>query len=676
MAKGSDLLREGRVLERDVGGKSAYTCNMEPDCTSESETLAGITRHVTGSHLRPKKTLPEKRKVPESEVKNVGGPTQRSKLNEDPNETTVSELARVGDTLDETTWSGVHMDTPTRPFSQSNLLANSTQVKKFDNSMEIDFDDGNKTLVPEVPSPNKAFRIEPSEEEMDRLFRESRYFYGEGSINLSQGVVEEPSAEDDAANLRKNHPYLYEDVNLESNSTNVMCSLCGDATPNLDEPGLHIKQHLEIVGYMPGLWKEGLPTCLTATVDSYTSRREMSSMVTELREWVNRYEIYYKESEDRNTGRKTAAKLLEERVQQLKDSLKAAEDRREENDEMATLLTSVADLQSRINELETEQINTAAQREKEQKHYLSRLQRAAEQTKAAKQLAANADNSKTEADSISATNKELSKNLSTAEFKLKTFGTKISELKKSLAEAVEKRETAENLYAEAKKTIEEYVFDDDKPAKPENTETKKWKQDKDGNYIFTRSSVLDGPSSRRASTNSVPKKRTKEMERCLYRDRKGGCKEEECSYLHLDNVCPDFMEKNCEKQGYSCTAGNHNRNDRFKLQAKESKAAAKAAKQEKKKGNEKKPQSSLPDNKVAVPLCKNWHMGACLAGIKGEMRCYAGAHIPEMKGKGAMRNDSDEDLTEGPQERLATAGPKFKPSQHPARGRGRGNGRQ
>ena len=170
----------------------------------------------------------------------------------------------------------------------------------------------------------------------------------------------------------------------------------------------------------------------------------------------------------------------------------------------------------------------------------------------------------------------------------------------------------------------------------------------------------------------------------MYRDRKGGCKGEKegtCEFLHLDVVCPDFKEKRCEKKLYTCIAGNHNRNDRFKLIAKEAKKAAKEAKADNKQpaasqkqhGNTQ--QDPLPADKVAVPLCQNWYYGVCLAELPGEMRCYAGAHIPDMKGRAAF-DKGPEDFAPGPASKLATAGPKFTPATHPVRGRGRGKRQQ
>ena len=709
--KGEELMKEGKVLKRVMdNGKSNYICNMEAACVQESDTLAGITRHVTCSHIKTEakpKLGADSKKRTLSEMASPahpGTPGKERKLEEDSEDisadmTTISEIERIGATLEETLFTNEEgeMDTPTRPFSQTNdLIVNSTQVPQFNMNMEVDL--GDATYVPEVPSPDKTFRktSEPSEVEYLKLFEASKYFYGEGSPSLTQGMVEEPSPEESEANLRLNHPFLYEEDNLESGAAVMICSVCGSDAPIHSHYGSHIMEHLDIFDYMPGLWKNGGPSCRTAPINAQTTKRELSYMVHELRQEVDKYETYFLDAEDCRSGRKTAATEMDKKIQRLNTSIEklrsestqATHERH--TDEKSSLQSAITDLQHRVQELEVEKISMQASMTKERKSHLSQLQRAAEAKKASKaaanSIAQNAEKQIEEAESLKAEYNALRAKCSTAEFKLQSYGLKMTQMEVQVNQANEEKNQAGLLYEEAKNTIAQMLEGKAGEANQQVNQQQGWQQNAEGLFVFPKLDEFDGTSSEKGkrggkNTNSssqtgAPKD---QIERCMYHDRPKGCNNDSCEYAHPDNICPDYLNRKCEKPRFSCTQGHHNKKKRDEMNSKKNSEKKKGKPgsgknnqsksgtgQNKQKSGASNTKEDAQSNTVAVGICPNWIMGMCLASVPGQQRCRAGAHVPSMQGRGAIR--VAENLTNGPGVRAAPAVPSFTPSYPPGMG--------
>ena len=100
-------------------------------------------------------------------------------------------------------------------------------------------------------------------------------------------------------------------------------------------------------------------------------------MIAELRDFMAKYEIYFQESEDRNNGRKTSIQLLMERISSLKQKITQELEKPEEDDK-ATLLTTIADLEGAVAKLELEKTSLQAEKQRERQHYLSKLQLASQ----------------------------------------------------------------------------------------------------------------------------------------------------------------------------------------------------------------------------------------------------------------------------------------------------------
>ena len=707
--KGEELVKDGSVLKREKAGKASFVCNMEVTCTFESDTLPGMSRHVTCTHLGRREN---KRSIAElASQPTPGNPGQKIRMDAEKsknessdsnNETTVSQLARIAhETLNDTEWSqGDIADTPGRPFTQTNMV-NSTALQddKLENMMETDND---ATFAPFVPSPDKAFREIPSDDQMLTVLEETRHFIGEGSMSATQGFVEEETPVEGETNPRLNHPFIYDSGNLEGETVWV-CSVCGEGAELPEPAGRHLAEHLDLISYCPGLWKDRNPTCLTAVVDTHTTKRDMYFMIEELRAFLAKYETYYKEAEDCKEGRKTAALLLQEQIASLKEKLLALhpgpkQEDGAENDEKEVLLSTVTDLQDKVNELERAKESITLERNNERKKNLDNLKKAAAAKQAAvmsaRTVSIKSASAIKEAEDLKSEAEELKQKLSATEFKLQNCSKTIKTLEKNVKEVTKEKESAEKLYEDAKGTLEEMLENQSEDLEVDVKPT--WELNEAGQYLLPRVEEIDGKGkknkikpgagSKPGSNQSLPAKlKTPKhlLERCMYHDRPDGCNDDDCKYAHPDHVCPDYLKKECELPRWTCLKGNHNKRQRSNILYAEKKKTEKNSKKENsqqvkkaKPGSSAAAQAGSGRDLVAVNPCPNWVMGACLGGLAGQPRCYAGAHIPELKGTGAVRveNMPKELFPDGPAENLATAGPASSRTNSQRGGRGRGRG--
>ena len=674
MTRGNDLITDGKALTKtNPDGKTMYLCNVEPACCFDSDSLSGLARHVTVSH----KTKSQKRPLA------APGPGKPGKNARGEEEEVDESLLRLTADLNETEFDSPVLGavaTPARPFALSGPIANSTQAETMDYGQIVD---NTATIVPEICSPDKDFRRIPTQDEMVRVFEASTYFYGEGSVDLTQGMVEEPAPEDDPdkPDLRRNHPYLYEDGNLDGATNPRICSVCQIAVPS--NYGLHILEHANLISYMPGYWKERLPTCMTATLDSNTTRREMSHMISELRDFVTKYEIYFQESEDRNNGRKTSITLLLERIGNLKEKI-AQELGKPEEDDKATLLTTIADLEGAVAKLELEKTSLMAEKQKERQHYLSQLQQASQAKLEAKKSATSitnaANKSLKESEAVRIELSELKRKVETAETKLVHYAKKHSELEKANKESLEQRAQFENLYEQVKHQYE-YLLQGDPNAEdiaePEQYDQEPKIERVNGQYVVPFDEEIDGKIGNNMSTakgkngNNGGTRRNLE-ERCMYNDQAKGCQDDECPYAHPTVLCKHFLkdDNSCKKPRFTCLFS-HSKQLRH-----ETRMGSKQSNKQKPAGKTGGKAGKGGDNTVKVSDCKNWVMGTCYSAKPGQQRCFSGMHAPDRKGQGEQEEESG-NFQQGAGKNKSDRGPGFTRSQFPqGRGRGRGNNRQ
>ena len=703
-SKGEEMLKDDRIMKRETEGKTVFLCNVEAKCIMESDSLSGITRHITVSHKKVLKTDPKKRPLADMSSTPVpGNPGKERKMedssvsggndsNESADKTTISEINRVASTLEETVnWNGTDcLETPDRPFSQVSQIVNSTQIGQR-NLNDMSMDIGDDTYVPEVPSPDRGLRYIPNDLDRLRLFEATKFFNGEGSFNiLTQGIVEEPSPLETEADLRKNHPYLYVEENVDGNKDVMFCSMCSGEEPIHANYGAHLlENHLDMITYMPGLWKDNFgPTCRTAVIDGNTSKRDLYYMVMELRENVDQYEKYFLEAEDCLKGRKTAVSEMDKKISKLQVSLENLKVETEEGagmkqiDEKAALNAAIQDKEFRIRELENEKISSQAAISKERKQHLSQLQKAAaskrESKAEASKIALNAEKSLKEAEAMKSEYNALKSQLSAAEYKLQSYGMKLTQLDVQVRHITDEKNSSLQLYEEAKQTISKLLEDKDSSAtmtaQVASPVTPQFVQNSEGLFIFPRNNEMDGGNTTATKANSKSGTPKNAKERCMYNDRKNGCSKENCEYSHPDSICDDYLNKKCEKPRFTCVAGHHNKTKRDGILNNKKKSEKKSEKKtDKKKSKNSNSNASQPipkteDNSqdtVAVGICPNWTMGACINGLQGQLRCRAGAHVPHLQGTAYQNNRQQEFLMNGPGVRAAPPAPSFFPAQQP-----------
>ena len=678
MTRGEDLLKEGKILTSTTQeGKPIYLCNVEAACCFDSASLPGMAKHVTASH----KTKSMKRPL------TAPGPGKPGKNQRNDEGELDESILRITADMNETEFDSQdlgngNIDTPVKPFALTGPSANSTQADAMDYGQ---LHDQTETFVPEICSPDKDFRRVPTEDEKIKLFENSTYFYGDGSVDLTQGMVEEPAPEDDLdrPDLRRNHPYLYEDGNLESNCSPRICSVCQISVPS--NYGLHILEHIGLISYMPGYWKDNLPTCMTATLDQNTTRREMSHMISELRDFVTKYEIYFHESEDRNNGRKTSIHLLMERICSLKQKI-TQDLEKPEQDDKATLLTTIADLEGAVAKLELEKTSLLAEKQKERQHYLSQLQLSSQAKLEAKKSATSitnaANKSLKECEAAKVELSELKRKVEIAETKLVHYAKKHTELEKANQENLRQRNAVEQLYEQVKHQYE-YLLQGDPNAEPEvDTEQEEEAEEApqfervNGEYVVPYDENIDGKMGNNMSTakktkggaNSAGSRRNLE-ERCMYNDQAKGCQDEECPYAHPTVLCRNFLkdDNSCKKPRFTCLFS-HSKQLRH-----ETRMGSKQNSRQKPTGKPVGKSGKSADGTVKVSDCKNWIMGSCLSAKPGQQRCFSGMHAPDRKGQGLVEEDNG-DFQQGAAKNKSDRGSGFTRSQHPqGRGRGRGN---
>ena len=671
MTRGDELLKDGKALSKTTAdGNKLYLCNVEAACCFDSDSLSGLARHVTVAHSKSKS---QKRPL------TAPGPGKPGK-NPRGEDVLDESLLRVTADMNETDFESQdfgNVETPAKPFALSGPSANSTQACPMDYGQMVD---SSATIVPEIVSPDKEFRRVPTEEENIKLFENSTYFYGDGSVDLTQGMVEEPAPEDDPdrQDLRRNHPYLYEDGSLESQENPRICSVCQISVPS--NYGLHILEHVNMISYMPGYWKDRYPTCLTATLDQNTTRREMSHMIAELRDFMAKYEIYFQESEDRNNGRKTSIQLLMERISSLKQKITQELEKPEEDDK-ATLLTTIADLEGAVAKLELEKTSLQAEKQRERQHYLSKLQLASQAKLDAKKSATSitnaANKSLKESEAVKLELTELKRKVETAETKLVHYAKKHTELEKANEENLRQRVAVEELYEQVKHQYE-WLLQGDPNAEPEDSaeqvESEPQLERINGEYIVPYDEEIDGKVGNNMSTakktkNGANKNGNRNLEeRCMYNDQAKGCQDEECPYAHPTVLCKHFLkdDKSCKKPRFTCLFS-HSKQLRH-----ETRMGSKQNSKQKPAGKPARAPGKSDDNTVKVTDCRNWVMGNCLSAKPGQQRCYNGMHAPDRKGQGLQ----DENFQQGAGNK-PDRGPGFTRSQFPqGRGKGRGSKQQ
>ena len=588
VSKGSVLLKMGKIKKLENGGEDgkSYLCQMGQDCTFSGTNLADVARHITGSHERKGPVVPGlfnsqppltpagkrgKRKAEEV----IAGDEKRTELDDDE---TLIDIRRILDDSDMETDAGV--------MGEDGILR--------------------------PTSPDKSYRIQPTEEEMKEKLGQDNFFIEKKVSESSDEVLAIPIPK----------IKIDETDDLEETSKYLICEICGPEQPVWDPAGIHMyEQHREQVVYAPHLWIGSKPAYMVAPMTEKTEVKALVSCINELRNRVELDETYFSKREDSVGYYKTSMTSMMEKMNVIKKQSEAAMKRvAESNEAHESVMSAAEDKEGEAKMLKSKVAVLTGQNQKMNEKIREQRITIAEQKK---KNSLEAISSGKSAESAAITADKISKletTLKLTEQKVVLHQSKVKKLEAEAIKTAKDKVEVEKQLKEASDLLAQYAADldpenDDEMDVDETACTTVEEEEKDTD---TDDSSTDTESSDSSSEEEHVKRKINMKRKCIFFEKKTGCKKgDKCLFLHPTEECKDFIRLKCE--GKCLKFHNHEKKKEFK--------------QKKESATETKDKS-----KVKKKDCLAWLEGRCPHHRKGKTSCEAGEHKQERWASKEVKN--------------------------------------
>ena len=591
VSKGKVLLDMGKIKKLEDGGEDGkfFQCQMVADCDFTGQTVADVARHITGSHKRKGPPLPGlfnpqpaaatpagkrgKRKAEEE----IAGDEKRAELDDDE---TLMDIRRILEDSDMETDPGVvGMDGVLRPTS-----------------------------------PDKTYRLQPSEEIMKENISQDNFFLetkvGEDSEALAIPI---PKVKVD------------ETEDIDDTSKYLICDICGPNQPVWDTAGTHMfEQHRDVLVYAPHLWIGDMPAYMVAPMTEKTDVKALVSCIAELRQRVEKDEAYFTKREDSVGFYKTSLTAMMEKMEMLKKQGEAAMKKlTETNEAHETVLAAVEDKEGEAKMLKSRLAIMQGQNQKmNEKIREQRLLLAEEKKKNSMASLAGEKSSESAAKTADRINK-LEASIKFAEQKVVLHQSKVKKLQEEAIKTARDKVEVEKQLKDANDLLCEYAADlaaeEDVPMEVEDNPCSTAEEEEDSDSS-TESESED------SSSEEPEKKKVNKKRKCVFFEKKSGCKKgDKCLFLHPTEECKDFLQSKCEGK---CLK-HHDYEKKKDLKGKKEDGTAK---KDKKKSKSKD--------------CLAWMEGRCPHHRKGKTSCEAGKHDQEKWATKEVKGNSSKSQVE------------------------------